>query len=95
MSGKLIIDSTGNEVWQEDNMEYKRLEFKDSRSGRRKLEREVNSLAKQGWRVVDSETKNGSFGVIKTTALGVLFLPLALKGRKKGKINVMLERPTK
>lgn len=75
-------------------MEYKRLEFKDNKSGQKKLEQELNRLAAQGWRVVDTESQKGNFGVLKTTALGALFLPLALKGRKKGKITVMLERET-
>lgn len=73
-------------------MQYKRLEFKDNKAGRKKLEQELNSLGQQGWRVVDSESQKGNFGVVKTTAYAALFLPLALKGRKKGKINVTLER---
>lgn len=73
-------------------MEYKRLEFKDNRAGHHKLEKTLNKLGEDGWRVVDSESQKGKIGVAKTVGLGVLFLPLALKGRKKGKINVMIER---
>jgi len=73
-------------------IEYKRLQYKDNKAGQRRLEHDLNKLAKQGWRVVGSDSQQGKFGVIKTVGLGVLFLPLALKGRKKGKINVMLQR---
>jgi hypothetical protein len=76
----------------EAQVEYKRLEFKDNKRGQKKLEQELNKLGADGWRVVDSETKRGKFGIAKTAALGAVFLPLALAGRKKGKITVMLER---
>ena len=73
-------------------MEYKRLVFKDSKSGRKKLEAELNKLGEEGWRVVGSDSQKGRIGVAKTLGLGAVFLPLALKGRMKGKISVMLER---
>lgn len=73
-------------------LEYKRLEFKDNKKGQKNLEKELNKLGSEGWRVVDSENQKGKISVTRAVGLGVIFLPLALKSRKKGKINILLER---
>lgn len=48
---------------------------KDMASGIKKMER-------SGWRVVSTESVDRGYNPVSTLALGVLFLPLALLGKK-------------
>lgn len=73
-------------------MQYKVLTFKDSRRGRKSLEKDVNKLVKAGWRIQNQQNQNGNYGIAKTAILGAVFLPLALAGRKKGRITITLEK---
>ena len=75
--------------------EYKTLYFEDTESGREKLTAKINDLAKDGWTLKSKETTSQGWNVGKTFWLGFLFLPLALLGRKKNLIQVIMEKDRK
>ena len=72
--------------------EYKTLFFKDTNSGRKKMEKDISELAQDGWEVKSKETTQEGWKFGKTCCLGVIFLPLALLGRKESTIQVIMER---
>lgn len=72
--------------------EYKTLYFEDTEIGREKLTAKINDLAKDGWELKSKETTTQGWNVGKTFWLGFLFLPLALLGKKKNLIQVVMER---
>lgn len=72
--------------------EIKTLIFDDSASGRSKMAIELDEYANQGWEVRSKETSQQGWSFGKTCCLGVVFLPLALLGKKNNVITVILER---
>jgi hypothetical protein len=72
--------------------EYKFLTFNDDDRGRKEMQKTVDELAAEGWSIDKHETVNGGWSPAKTVALGALFLPLALFGKKKAQIKIMLSR---
>ncbi|MEI7689825.1 MAG: hypothetical protein WCI79_02575 [Candidatus Saccharibacteria bacterium] len=72
--------------------QYKTLEFKDSSFGRAMMERALNKYSQQGWSICDTNSKAGRRSLTRTVGLGLIFLPLALVGVKKGKTQIILER---
>ena len=51
-------------------------------------------MATQGWKVHSKETAQQGYSGGKTCCLGVIFLPLALLGKKNNIITVIFERDT-
>ncbi len=72
--------------------EYKTLTFEDSEKGRREMAIEIDRLANEGWEVKSKEVAQQGWGFSKTCCLGVIFLPLALLGKKDNVIQVIMER---
>ncbi len=72
--------------------EYKTLHFQDTSSGRSKMSKEIDSLSLEGWQIKSKEVSNEGWDMGKTCCLGILFLPLALLGRKNNTITVIMER---
>lgn len=75
--------------------EYKTLYFEDTEAGREKLTAKINELAQDGWVLKSKETTERGWNIGKTFWLGILFLPLALKGKKENLIQVIMERDKK
>lgn len=75
--------------------EYKTLTFEDSQKGREEMGRELDSLANLGWELKSKEVTQQGWSFGKTCCLGVLFLPLALLGKKPSIIQVIMEREKK
>lgn len=73
-------------------VEYQTLTFEDTNSGRAKMNRTIQQMATQGWRVHSKETSQQGYDAGKTCCLGCLFLPLALLGKSNNKITVIFER---
>ena len=61
--------------------------------GRKSMEKGIRKMQKKGWEVVGSELVPGHYGCLKTGCLGILFLPLALLGRKPDQYKVEYRRP--
>jgi hypothetical protein len=72
--------------------EYKNLTFIDSPSGRQKMSEVIDQLANEGWELKSKETSQQNYGFVNTCCLGCIFLPLALLGKKKNSIAVVMER---
>jgi hypothetical protein len=73
-------------------IEYKTLVFEDSESGRAYMGNELDLYAKAGWQVKSKETTQQGWDFGKTCCLGIIFLPLALLGKRNNIITVILER---
>lgn len=58
------------------------------------LHRGIARMQRKGWLVVDTETVQPGYGCAKTGCLGLLFLPLALLGKKPTRYKVTYRRPT-
>ncbi len=71
---------------------YLTLSFKDTPQGRKLMGERIEHLSKQGWELKNKETVSKGYSAGKTLALGVIFLPLALLGRKGNKIEVVMEK---
>jgi len=76
-------------------MEYKTLHFTDDSKGKREADIAIAKYAKEGWKLKSRETNQQGYAAGKTCCLGVLFLPLALLGKKKNEITITLERKEK
>ncbi|MCK4799798.1 DUF4177 domain-containing protein [Candidatus Parcubacteria bacterium] len=72
--------------------EYKTLLFKDTSNGRKKMEEDISKFAQDGWEIKSKETTQQGWNFGKTCCLGVIFLPLALLGRKGNSIQIIMER---
>lgn len=72
--------------------EYKTLTFEDNAQGRRDMAREIDFLSNQGWEIKTKEVTQQGWDFEKTCCLGVIFLPLALLGKKSNVIQVIMER---
>src|SRR6266404_4556831 len=72
--------------------EYRTYHLPDNNSGRTKMEEILNQLAKLGWILKSKEVSNEGYDKFKTAALGAVFLPLALLGRKENVISLIFER---
>lgn len=72
--------------------EYKTLTFEDSLQGRQEMAQEIDRLSNQGWELKSKEVTQQGWDFGKTCCLGVLFLPLALLGKKSNVIQVIMER---
>jgi hypothetical protein len=55
------------------------------------MDKTIQQMSKQGWKVTSKETSQGEYQAGKTCCLGCLFLPLALLGKKKGQITLIME----
>lgn len=75
-------------------VEYQTLTFEDTGSGRAKMNSTIQQMATQGWKVHSKETAQQGYSGGKTCCLGVIFLPLALLGKKNSIITVIFERDT-
>ena len=72
--------------------EYKTLTFIDTASGRQKMAEVIDQLARDGWEIKSKETSQQNYSFVNTCCLGCIFLPLALLGKKKNNIVVVMER---
>lgn len=72
--------------------EYKFIDFNDDKKGRRDLQETIDKLSADGWKIDKTETINGGWNILKTILLGILFLPLALFGKRKRQIKIVLSR---
>lgn len=75
-------------------VEYQTYTFEDTNSGRAKMDRTIQQMASQGWKVHSKETAQQGYKGGKTCCLAVIFLPLALLGKKNNIITVIFERDT-
>lgn len=75
--------------------EYKTLVFEDNVDGRKKMAKEIDGLANDGWELKSKEVSDQGWSAGKTCCLGALFLPLALLGKKEKIITVIMERERK
>ena len=75
--------------------EYKKLVFEDSTRGRTQMTARINELAKDGWIVKSEEISSQGYSFGNTCCLGCIFLPLALLGKKKNQIQVLMERESR
>jgi len=50
-------------------------------------------MEKQGWEVMSTEISDQGYGCLKTGCLGLLFLPLALLGKKRARHKVTYRKP--
>ena len=71
---------------------YITLSYKDNALGRRRMAQEIENLSKQGWEIKGKDIVNQGYSMGKTIALGAIFLPLALLGRKGNRIEVVMEK---
>lgn len=72
--------------------EYKTLTFEDTLKGRQEMAQEIDLLSNQGWELKSKEVAEQGWAFGKTCCLGILFLPLALLGKKSNVIQVIMER---
>lgn len=70
----------------------KTLREKNTKKGRKTLQKKIEKLEKQGYIEVDRRTYGGEFNVGKGVCLGCLFLPLAFFGYNSGEIEVVMEK---
>jgi hypothetical protein len=73
-------------------MEYKSFRYKDDKSGRKKCEEMIKTYAAEGWTVHSRTVSKEKYNAGKGCCLGLIFLPLALFGRGKTFIDVVMER---
>lgn len=59
------------------------------------MKRGIKSMQKHGWTVIGTQAIPQGYGAFKTCCLGILFLPLALLGRKPEKYQVTFQREKK
>ena len=72
--------------------QYKTLQFEDTPQGRQNMVRDLETHASQGWELKSKEVSPQGWDPGKTCLLGCLFLPLALLGKKKSIITIILEK---
>jgi hypothetical protein len=57
------------------------------------MQRGIAQMQKQGWEVVSTEALEREHGCAKTCLFALIFLPLALLGKKPQKYKVQYRRP--
>jgi hypothetical protein len=62
-------------------------------NNRRNLKRGIGRMQAAGWTVQSTQAVQQGYSFAKTCCLGVIFLPLALLGRKPEKYQVTYQRP--
>ncbi len=72
--------------------EYKTLSFSDTPFGRKEISDTIDQLAKEGWELKSKTVSDQGWSFFKTLIFGVIFLPLALLGKKSNLIEIVLER---
>lgn len=75
--------------------QYKTLQFEDTPKGRLDMAQDLQMHASEGWELKSKEVSSQGWDAGKTCLLGCLFLPLALLGKKKSIITIILEREVK
>lgn len=58
------------------------------------MQRGMAKMQRQGWEVLNTEATDEGYGCFKTGCLGLLFLPLALLGKKPKRYKVQYRRAT-
>jgi hypothetical protein len=58
----------------------------------KEMQRGIAKMQRLGWEVVDTEALSRDWGCIKTCLLAIIFLPLALLGRKPQRYKVQYRR---
>lgn len=58
----------------------------------RQMNHAINRWQADGWEVMDTEFIDQGYGCFKTGCLGLIFLPLALVGKKPKKIKVTYQK---
>lgn len=93
-ASRLTIQGVAPFCWPEVRFmnEYKFIDFNDDKKGRRDLQETIDKLSADGWKIDKTETINGGWNILKTILLGILFLPLALFGKRKRQIKIVLSR---
>ena len=66
--------------------------FEDNVKGREQMGKEIDKYANKGWEIKSKEVTQQGWDFGKTCCLGIVFLPLALLGKKSNVIQVILER---
>ena len=61
-------------------------------NGEKAMQRGIRKMQRKGWEVVGTEVIEQGFGCLKTGCLGVIFLPLALLGKKPNRYKVTYRR---
>lgn len=61
-------------------------------SGDKKDKQNLEQLLSEGWKVKTSTNQSQGYGFFKTCCLGIIFLPLALLGKKKDIMEYVLEK---
>ena len=72
--------------------EYQTLTFADTSVGRKEMGEQIDQLANAGWEMKSKEVTQQGWDAGKTACLGLIFLPLALLGKKENVIQVIMER---
>lgn len=72
--------------------EYKTLTYDDDFNGRTRMGQDLDNYSRDGWTIKSKETTQQGWALGKTCCLGIIFLPLALLGKKKNILQVILER---
>ena len=62
-------------------------------NGEKAMQKGMAKMQKKGWEVVDTETVEQGFSCLKTGCLGLIFLPLALLGKKPVRYKVQYRKP--
>lgn len=73
-------------------IEYKTLVYNDDSKGRSEMARAINRLSAEGWTIKSKDVAPQNYTFGKTCCLGCIFLPLALLGKKKNAITLIMER---
>jgi hypothetical protein len=72
--------------------EYKTLVFKDDNHGRKQMAERIAAMSSEGWEIKSKDVSQQGWDAGGTCCLGCIFLPLALLGKKKNIITVIMER---
>lgn len=71
---------------------YQTVSFKDNSQGRNQAEEAIKNMTNAGWQLMNRQNASQGYGTLKTIALGAIFLPAALLGRKNNKIELTFEK---
>ena len=61
-------------------------------SNQRDMRKGIKHMESQGWTVLDVQNVEQGYSGCKTCCLGIIFLPLALLGRKPNKFQVTFQK---